>query len=87
MATDHVVWLSQNLRLARVGRTWVHTSQSQLQHHHQEQGVQAHVQAAFGNLQGGDSTTSLGSTEVLIGGQEEPFVFQLMSIAPDPGTK
>ena len=39
----------------------VHLAQLLLQLEHPEKGAQAHVQVAFGHLQGGDPTTSLGS--------------------------
>jgi len=38
-----------------------HLAPTLLQWGHTEQGAQAHVQVAFGDLQGGDTTASLGS--------------------------
>lgn len=46
--------------MAEVGRDlWVHLLQPPLQQGHPDQSAQDHVQVAFGDLQGGDSTTSL----------------------------
>ena len=77
---------TQTRRMAEAGRDlWVHW----LQKGHPEQGAQDHIQAAFGDLQGGDPTTSgqhvqgsaADSTEVLPCGQKEPPVLQFMLTA------
>lgn len=97
VATDHMVWLSKNLRLARVGKT----SGTVCSKHSFNSTTKNRVSRPKSKLLLEISKEKTPqplwepvsvlhhphSTEVLIGGQEEPFVFQLMSIASGLGTR
>lgn len=65
-APHWVGWGSQDPGRAAADRDlWVHSIQPLCKQGHTEQGAQACVQMAFGDVQGGDPTTSLEQTRYL----------------------
>ena len=81
--------------MADVGRDlWVHLLQFLHKQGHTQQGTQAHIQAAFEDLQGGDSIASgqpmqavqhLCTEKIFADAQGKPPVCQFVSIASCPG--